>query len=331
MKESLVSISLARFKKNALSYVAVGLLCGLFLILVSILSFIDNLVFILAVPVLALPFLFASHVSCYLLEANEQITVGAFFRYFISFFRPQFRSSFRGFISFLKSLAVYCGILMVCYLVFYLVYRNQYGSIFNNSVENLVNRYVNGMTYEELVAALEENNGLLLTFMMYVSSIPMPFAITAFIYLVSFSSLSIYYRANVNNGTPSLLRLGIANAYARYRRSMRKDWFKLNFLLIVLPIVGAIIASLLYFFVIKNIYYLSAVLTVGCFVPLLFFLPFYFSNMEVLYHRYEEVFKEGNHMAIETILRRIQTSIELSEEEKIKLEESFRNENDKKE
>ena len=53
--------------------------------------------------------------------------------------------------------------------------------------------------------------------------------------------------------------------------------------------------------------------------------------MEVLYNRYENVFKEGNKMAIESILERIQTSIDLSEEEKRNLENSFKNDNEEKE
>ena len=172
---------------------------------------------------------------------------------------------------------------------------------------------------------------MMLTFISYVSAIPLPFAITGFIYWISFNSISLYYRANINNGAPSLIRLAIANSYARYRRSMRKDWFRLNWLMLVLPLVGSSIAALIYFLLIKNALYLGPILTIGAFVPLLFFLPFYFPNMEVLYHRYENVFKEGNKMAVETILNRIQASIDLSEEEKRNLEGSFRNDNDKEE
>ena len=331
MNESIISSSLNHFKKNWSSYLAVGFLCGLFLVLVSTLSFLDELLFLLAVPLFAFPFLFASHICCYLLGANQPITLSNFFRYFISFFRPQFRSSFRGIISFLKSLAVYFGVLIISYLTMYFVFKNQYGDVFVTATENLVKDYMSGNSYDELVKALEANDGLLLTFITYVSSIPIPFMIITFIYLVSFSSLSIYYRANINSGAPSLIRLAVANAYARYRRAMRKDWFKLNYLLIVLPIVGVALGTVLYIFIIKHIYYLSAILTVSVFVPLVFFLPFYFSNMEVLYTRYENVFKEGNKMAIETVLNRIQSSIELSEEEKRRIEESFKSDDEKKE
>ena len=331
MKESLASLAFARFSKNKVSYISVGILCALFLVLVATLSFVDELVFVVAIPLLALPFLFASHISCYLLEMEQPITLRAFFNYFFSFFRMQFRGSFRAIISFLKSLAVYGIVMVTSYLVFYFVYKGVYGDLFINASTTLVNKYLDGIGYEELVNLLYENDGLMLTFITYVSAIPIPFAITGFIYWISFNSISLYYRANVNAGAPSLLRLAIANSYARYRRSMRKDWFRLNWLLIVLPLLGSVIAALICLLVIKDPIYLAPMVTVGAFIPLLFFLPFYFPNMEVLYHRFENVFKEGNKMAVETILNRIQSSIDLSEEEKRNLEDSFRSDNEKEE
>ena len=76
---------------------------------------------------------------------------------------------------------------------------------------------------------------------------------------------------------------------------------------------------------------MSPAFVIGAFILLIFFLPFYFPNMEVLYHRYEDEFKEGNRKAVEIILTRIQSSIELSEEERRKLEESFKNNDEEKE
>ena len=87
----------------------------------------------------------------------------------------------------------------------------------------------------------------------------------------------------------------------------------------------------------KNIYTIALLVylfTVSGFVIRIFaesLVLIYFPNMEVLYHRYENVFKEGNKMAIESILERIQTSIDLSEEEKRNLENSFKNDNEEKE
>ena len=186
MNESLLKTSLNRFKANATSYIAVGLLCGLFLILVSTLSFVDEIVLILAVPLLAFPFLFASHISCYLLEAGETINLGNFFRYFFGFFRPQFRGSFRGIISFLKSLAVYFATLAISYIVMYFVFKGVHGAYFTDAVDDLIKQYTAGLSYEELLSVLESNDGLLLTFLTYVSTIPIPFTIAWFIYQVSF-------------------------------------------------------------------------------------------------------------------------------------------------
>lgn len=331
MKESLMSSSFKRFKGNAVSYVSVGVLCALFLTLVSMFSFIDEIAFLLVIPILALPFLFASHISCYLLEADQPINIGGFFRYFISFFRPQFRGSFRGIISFLKSLAVYGIGLVISLLTMFLIFQNHYGSTFLESIEDLMKQYMNGVSYEELLNILRANNNLLLTFFSFVMSLPLPFAIVAFIYFISFSSISLYYRVNVVSGVPSLLRIGIATAYNQAKREMRKDWFKLNWPLLLLSLLGSISAGLICTFVFKAYLFLSPAFTLGAFILLIFFLPLYFSNMEVLYKHYENVFKDSNTKAIEIILSRIQNSIGLSEEEKRRLEESFKEDKEEKE
>ena len=332
MNESLVSSSFNRFKKNMPSYIAVGIFCGLFLVLASILSFIDESAFLIAIPILVLPFLFASHISCYLLELEQPINVGAFFRYYTSFFRPQFRGSFRGLMSFLKSLAVYGVFLSISLITFFVVFQNQYGDTFLSSIKEIVTQYLNGgLTTEELYSILNANDGMLLTFLSFAFSTPLPFAITAFIYFISFSSIALYYRANVASGVPSLLRIAIGEAYSKARKEMRKDWFKLNWPLLVLSLAGSITGGLICALVFKKYLFLAPAFTMCAFILIIFFLPFYFSNMESLYIRYENVFKEGNKKAIEVILSRIQNSIGLSEEEKRKLEESFKEENEEKE
>ena len=328
MNESLTASSIKRFKSNIASYISVGVLCGLFLVLVSLLSFVDVGVFLIGIAIFGFPFIFASYVSCYFLEANQQITIKAFFYYYFGFFRPQFRGSFRGIISFFKSLAVYFGSMVVLYLILFLVYSNYYGDAFIAALSEMVSQYTAGATYEELINMLGQNDGVVLTFMIYVSSFPIPLALTFFFYTTSFNSLSIYYRVNVVSGSSSMLRLGVANTYAHHRRAMRKDWFKLNWLMLVLPIIGAALGALVFFLLIRDALFLLPCLIIGAFIPSIFFLPFYFSNMEVLYHRYENAFKEGNKVAVQTILNHIQTSIELSEEERRSLEDSFKQEED---
>lgn len=325
MEESLRAASFSRFKKNSSSYLAVGILCGLFLILVASLSLINETLFIIAVPLLALPFLFASHISCYYLEAGQPINLSNFFRYFFGFFRPQFRGSFRGIRSFLLSLAIYVGGMVVFYFIFYFIFRSYYGRVFDDSIVKLMKTYLDDeATYSSIFSVLEENNGLLLTFIIYISAFPIPFAFTFFVYSISYASLSIYYRANMSiNAGPALLRLAISNTYSRYGRSIKKAWFKLNWPVLVIPTVGAAIGATIFFLLIDDVTFLPALITLGTITFFIFFLPFYFPNMEVLYHRYVNTFKEGNQMAVEAILARIQNSIELSEEERRNLEQSF--------
>ena len=179
-------------------------------------------------------------------------------------------------------------------------------------------------TYEELTALLEDNNNMLLTFIVYISAVGIPLSMLAFIYYISFSSLSIYYRANVAFGAAALLKMSVGNTYARHRNEMRKDWFSLNWPMLVLSFVGMLAFGALDFFLIKRIDLLPTFVLVGGVALLMFYLPFYFANMETIYKKYEMNFKEGNQEAIETILRRIQNSIDLSEEEKKNLEASLR-------
>ena len=332
MNNSLYSTSFSRFKKNASSYIAVGAFCGLFLILAATLCFIDLSFAIIAIPLVVFPFMFASHVACYFLEANQPVTMSAVSRYFFGFFRPQFRSSFRGIKSFLTSLAVYFGAMIVIYVIFYAIYTRVYGETFINAFSNIVKVYsANDTTYEDLFRELNANDGFLLTFFIYVSTLPVPFAVLWFIYSVSFNAISVYYRLNVRGGTPSLIRLAINETYSRFRGKMRADWFKLNWPTLVLSLLGSIGAGLIAYFLIKDISLFPAIIGLGSVTLLLFFLPIYFSNMEVIYSRNIDAFKNGNKMAVEAVMARIQSSIDLSEEEKRQLEDSFKEDNKEEE
>ena len=318
--------SLSRFKQNPFSYIAVGALCGLFLILAALLSLVDDLLLIVAVPLIMLPMVFACYIACYYLKAGQPLTVSAIFRYFIGFFRPQFRGSFRGIRAFLTSLLFYLGGLMISYVVMYFVFKQVYGAQFSDALTNLIKQYASSnMTYEDIANAMQENNGILLTFIIYVTVLPIPVAILRFIYATSMASISIYYRNNCVGATTSLISLAINNTYAFFRRKIRKDWFSLNWPLLALSLLGSVAGGLIAFFFISDPIYISAFVSLGSVALLAFFLPIYFSNMETLYERYADAFKEGNKRAIEAILARIQSSIDLTDDEKRGLEESFKN------
>lgn len=325
MKESLRVASLNRFKKNPSSYIAVGIFCGLFLVLATTLSFLDISFTILAIPLLVFPFLFSSHVACYYLEANQPVTISAVSRYFFGFFRPQFRGSFRGLKAFFTSLPVYFGAMIVTFIFCYGIFKNIYGDVFAEAFSKTIKVYSSySASYDDLMVVMNENDGMLLTFFVYVSTIPIPIALLWFIYSVSFSSISIYYRLNIRSGAAPLIRLAINATYSYSRRNMRADWFKLNWPVLALSLLGSIVGGLIAGFLINDITFFPLIVSLGGVILLFFFLPFYFANMEVIYNRYISSFKNGNKMAIESVLSRIQTSIDLSEEEKKKLEESFK-------
>lgn len=325
MKESLRQLSLQRFKQNSGSYIAIGLMCGLFLVMSAMLSLINEFLFLLALPLVSLPMLFACHIASNYLRSNQPITVSAMLHYYFGFFNPKYRSSFRAIRSFLFALAFYIGTSIVAYLILYAVFRNIYGATFTDSFAALVKNYtLNGFTYDDLINALTENNNLLLTFILYVYSISLPVGILYFIYAISFSSLSIYYRDRMMAGTASLLRLAINRTYQSNGRKMRQAWFKLNWPLLVLSLLGSIIGAFIALFIVKNVSYLFVFISLGGVALLFFYLPFYFPTMEVLFEHFQYAFLDGNKKAVEDIIQRIQNSIELSEDEKRSLEDSFK-------
>ena len=326
MNQSLNQLSLERFKKNAGSYVAIGLMCGLFLVLLAMLSLINDTLVIIAMALFGLPIIFASQIACYYLKANQPITISAVVRYQLGFFRPQFRSSFKAIKSFLLALAFYAGSCIVSYLVLYAIYNHLYGETFVNGLANLIKCYTSTtFSSEEFANILTENNNLLLTFFIYVSALPLPVGIIYFLCSISYNSLSIYYRNNMMSAAPSLIRLAVNNTYVLRGRSMRKDWLKLNWPIIFLSLLGSILGAVVASLIMKNANYLSAFIILGSVILLFFYLPFYFPAMEVLFERYESAFMDGNKEAIHAIISRIQNSIELSEDEKKSLEDSFRN------
>lgn len=325
MKDSLRSTSFNRFKSNPSSYIAIGIMGGLFLIIAMVIAFLSPTFLLISVPLVALPFLFASHIASYYLQINQPVTFSAFLRYYYGFFRTQFRSSFKAIISFFKALLFYFVSILIASLVFVIIFSNQYGEVFTNSLAELAYNYFYSIdaTYEDLIAILNANDGMLLTFIFYVSAFGIPLAMLAFIYFISFASISIYYRANVAFAAPPLLRMSINNTYASQHKHMRKDWFALNWPLLVLSLLGMVLFAALDILLIKRIDLLPAFVMIGGVAMTVFYLPFYFTNMEVIYKKYENNFKEGNQKAIEEVLKKIQSSIDLTEEEKRSLEQSL--------
>ena len=275
---------------------------------------------------MTMPFLFASHIACYYLRLNQQINLSAFFRYYFGFFRTQFRGSFRGIISFLKSLAFYFASVIIASIVLYLVFKAYYGDVFVNSYNALVYQYAASgeYTYEDIMNLLYQNNNLLLTFIVYITVLGIPLSMLAFIYYISFSSLSIYYRANLAVIAPPLVKMSVNQTYALHRFEMRRDWFKLNWPMLALSFLGMLASGAIDIFIVRRIDLLPGFVIVGGVALLMFYLPFYFVNMETIYQKYEMYFKEGNQHAVEELLKRIQNSIDLDEEEKRILEESLR-------
>ncbi len=314
-------------KKNIYANIAIGIFCGLAMILVTMLTLIDFSFLIIIIPFFLLPFLFACHISSYYLQINQPVSMLGFFNYFLGYFRPQFRGTFRAINSFLKSVLFYLGGTFVFSSILYLIFQSYYGQFFVDAIQEFVVAFnLNELSIEELNNMLNANNGLILTFFAYVEAAAIAPFMLSFIYFISFSSISLYYRANVLVTTIPIIQLCINNTYRRFGKGMRKDWWALNWPLLALSVLGMVVASVICIFAIRNIALLPSLVTIGSVALLFLFLPFYYPNLEVIYKKYEKHFKQGNEQAINEIIQKIQQSIDISAEEKKNIEESLKNE-----
>ena len=329
MKNPLRQEAYHKAMKNIQANIAIGLFCGLAMVLVTMLSIIDFSFLIIALPLFLLPFIFASHVSSYYLQINQPVSMRTFFNYFLGYFRPQFKGTFRALISFAKSILIYVIGLFVFNLIFYMIFKAHYGEIFVSEFSNIVNHFsIAETSIEDINNLLNANTRLLFTFFTYVQTAAIFPLMTSFLYFISFASISLYYRANIPAGTAPIMRLSINNTYRQYGRKMKRDWWALNWPLLLLSLLGMAIAASINLFAIRDVALLPAVTLIGSVALLWLFLPFYFSNMEVIYKKYENRFKQGNKQTVTDIIQKIQASIDFNVEEKKTFEESLENEQD---
>lgn len=327
MKNPLRQQAFNKAKNNIYANIAIGIFCGLAMILVTMLTLIDFAFLIIVIPFFLLPFLFACHISSYYLQINQPVSMPGFFSYFLGYFRPQFRGTFRAISSFAKAVLFYLGGTFVFSAILYFIFQSYYGQFFVDAVEEFVVVFnLNELSIEDFNNMLNANNGLLLTFFAYAEAMAIAPLMLSFIYFISFSSISLYYRANVLVSTIPIIRLCVNNTYRRFGKEMRKDWWALNWPLLALSVFGMVVASVICIFAIQDITLLPSLVMIGSVALLFIFLPFYYPNIEVIYKKYENHFKQGNEQAINEIIQKLQRSIDFSAEEKKNIEESLKNE-----
>lgn len=302
--------SLDNFKKNYSSSIALSLVCGLLiLVLISIgATEIGPALMVLIVPLIIIPFVFATQVAHFGLR--EKIVPS--FRLQMRFFFAYFSLPFRGVYSILKSFLFSILTFAVLSTVFSVFANIICANIFTNftDIQNQIMTLVNSGNSTDLVKILEENSVMLMVYM-DIATLPALFlAFLLFILMISYNSLQVYLRIKVPNLNHSYARYVYNYAKASIYGKIMSAYWALNFplyILLVLGFAGGIGIGLLFT---VEYTYLATLGVAGSIALMIFFLPFYFSNMESIYLAYEDTFKTASKKATDDIINHFEREVD---------------------
>ncbi len=242
----------------------------------------------IVIPLLGIPFLFASILTHFQLKMNNEVRTRNFFRFFAVYFTRPFRSSFRVLISFFKSIVVDAFFTIVLFIIIYLFFTNNYGDTFNNNFvgffETITDASLTTTAYNDAVQGyLSANNNMLYVFFNLIF-IPSSFiSCLAFLYFISLESFSIFVRLNAPQNPPVFIRVALKEAIKKQGKSFYGTYLGLNwplFLLFIIGFVGGLTISLQFN---GDATFASSIAMMAGLGLTSFFVPFYFNNMEAIY------------------------------------------------
>ena len=251
----------------------------MFLAALVLIGLISELLVILLLPLLILPFFFACGVSHLSLREKDELTFRNLFGFYRLFFRSPFYSSFSAIKSFFKAFLVEIILSFIatgiCYAAF--ATSETFVVTLNQIAESLSDMSI---TMESFQTALEANGNELGNFLSLTNGINVMLFGLAFIFFVSREEITIYIRLKTRN-------IPLANQIARAsitanKKNFNKAFLALNWPLFLILILGMVGGCFLSIYVFKN-YDICGVVGLSMGIGLSsIFLPFYFANMEAI-------------------------------------------------
>lgn len=299
------------YKSHPVNSWIISIICGLFLAALSLIGMLSELLVIILLPLLVLPFFFACAVSHLSLREKDELTFRNLFGFYRLFFRPPFNSSFSAIKSFFKALL--CELVLsfiatwICFAAF-----SSSSETFTVTINQLAESLSDmSITAESFQAALEANNNELGNFLSLTNGINAMLFGLAFIFFIAQEEITIYLRLKTRN-------IPLANQIARASiransKNYHKAFFALNwplFLIITLGMVGGCFLSIYAF---HNYDYCGVIgLAMGIGVTVLF-LPFYFANMEAIEAQLAIDISSFSEEYVKNVFKKYGVDVEISE------------------
>ena len=330
-RSKLIRNSFDNYRLSPISSWILGLTTGLSIAAIMALGLIFPLISILTFPLLVLPIVFSTTLQHLILKTKAQISVASSFKGFALYFTIPYRSSFRFLFSLLTSFIIFLIFEMSASFIVTMLLQltsTNFVDAINHLYEVL---YSEGFTIEEFSEVFTAYDGILFKYFCFTILPTLYIGLTFLIYNCSRNSIMIYYQMNHISINPRLSRFIYLDAVRRNRFRMLGDYLMLNWPLYVLLLAGFGVGSYLGYILGANINVIySDILTtmvtsgfIGAAVLSSFFLPFYFSNQEVFFDKYRAEFEKSTTNVTSFMLHNIQRNIDLSNEEKEKLEKAF--------
>ena len=300
--------------------ILICLLCGALMLTMLI----DPIIVYLLFPVIIVPIIFACHLIFLSFKFNGALSLRSFFNNFKLYFRNPYYSSFNLISSFFRSLVVY--LITFAFMAFLAVFitKNVYPAQFDTLVE-VVNKIIMDSTliYENELSDLfaeciDAYN--LYTYLVSVPSLLVQWGF--FIYYISKSSISIYFRMVIENVPSTFVKRMVNKAFYKNAKLV-KDYFALNFPLYVIYGVVSIAGFILGLFFYQDIGVLAFIMA-SFFILFIVFMPFYITNMETLSREYEPMFKQAFFDVSKEVFSRLEEDPGLDPEQKEELEKPLR-------
>ncbi len=327
-KSKLIKHAIDTYKIAPLSSWILGITTGIIITALLALDLVVPFMGVLIYPLMVLPIIFSASIQHTLFKTNGQLSFSSSIKSFGLYFTFPFRGSFRFFSSLLKSILVF--LISEFLLSFIISTVLQYTSA--SFVESINNLYAllnsEGASLNDVNAALYANGGVLFNYACSVLFPPYFLAILFLIYNNSRNSIMIYYQLTHPRINPRAVRYIYFDTVRGWRMQMLGDYLMLNWPLYVLLAIGFGGGATLGYFWQKD---LLGMIATGVGVGSLlgtFYLPFYFCNQEALFDAYADRLEGSTKRVTEFMLASLQQNIDISIDEKKKIEESLLNKED---
>ncbi len=312
--------SFRKFSSHKLSSWILGFFFALFAAAILFIDFAFSGVSFFTIPLIILPFLFATIVNHKRLTIEDRVSLGDTFRYSISYFSRIFRGVFNFFLNLGKLLLFGLAVFVIASSISSLIFSQS--STFQPTIEEITKKMSEGLLSNDLyIEYLFAHNNELLNYLL-CCVLPTGFASGLFFfYLISKTSLAVYVKLDSPKLTSQFCHLALKNFVKKNKGEFYKSYFALNFPMFILMMVGmGVGATLSYGMYDHPLAPLSIGLASGLALTALYF-PFYLNNMETIYEAHNNEIKVCIEKTIDEIMKRFAALSSMREEDKQKIDD----------